>query len=105
MAEKRPPLPLILTANDLMSGATVYWTGAGWSESLRDALVAQDDAAATALDERRHAGEASGEVIEPYLATVAIDAGGIMPVHYRERIRIIGPTFRDDFGRNRPGVL
>ena len=99
MAEKRPPLPLILTANDLMTGATVYYDGAGWSESVEKALVASEADAAVALETKRDAAESSGETVEPYLATVRLEDGRVRPVHYREKIRIVGPTFRNDFGR------
>lgn len=102
MAEaKRPPLPLILTANDLLEGGTVYYSGAGWTSLLADALVATDDYGGHALQTMMLESEANGVVVEPYLATVKLDTEGRpLPVHYRERIRIVGPTFRDDFGRN-----
>lgn len=101
MAGKRPPLPLVLTGNDLIEGGTVYYAGGGWTADLAGATVAADDAAGVALEEALAAAEQSGEVVEPYLATVAIGAdGSVQPTHYREKIRLTGPTFRDDFGRN-----
>ncbi len=94
---KLPPLPLVLTANALLGGAVVYRTDAGWTESLPEALVAHDEAAARALEAALAASEASGDVVEPYLASVQLDPQGrIHPVHYRERIRAIGPTVRHD---------
>ena len=99
MAEKRPPLPVILTANDLLTGATIYWTGAGWSPAIDAALVTADEEDAQALEAKRALSEASGETVEPYLATARHDGGHVKPAHYREKIRIVGPTFRDDFGR------
>lgn len=99
MAEKRPPLPLILTANELLTGATVYWSGSAWTAAIDEALVATDEAAASALVAKRDQSEASGETVEPYVSTVRAEGGHVKPVHYREKIRIVGPTFRDDFGR------
>jgi hypothetical protein len=80
---KRPPLPLILTGNDLIEGDVVYYAGAGWSRDRAKASVAGDEAAAEALEAALAA--AGGIVVEPYL----IEAG---QAHVRERIRLFGPT-------------
>ena len=85
MAAKRPPLPLILTANELFGGDVVYFTGDGWSPARREAVVAVDEAGAEALEAALEEAEAEGAVVDPYL----IDAG---QAHYRERIRLAGPT-------------
>ena len=85
MAGKRPPLPLILTANELFDGDVVYFTGAGWSPDRRLALAASDEAGAETLEAALEAAVAQGSVIDPYL----IDAP---QAHYRERIRLSGPT-------------
>jgi hypothetical protein len=96
MAEKRPKLPLILTANELLDGNVVYFDGEGWSAELGDALVASDDAAAERLE--RQLATDNG-IVEPFLATVTLDADGQPAVtHYRERIRISGPTFERTHG-------
>ena len=85
MAEKRPPLPLILTANDLFGGDVVYFSKAGWTADRAAALVASDEAGAEALEAALEEAAAAGSVVDPYL----IDAG---QGHYRERIRLSGPT-------------
>ena len=78
--------PQVVTANDLSSGAVVFWTGAGWSRDPDDARVlrepeAQQQAlAAAAADDLR--------VVGAYLAAVGDD--GL--VRLRERIRTTGPT-------------
>jgi hypothetical protein len=104
---KRPPLPLVLTANDLLDGSTVYFDGLGWTDDLALAMVAGDDTSAAGLEARLEQAERSGETVEPYLATVVAGPEGVpLPVHYREKIRVVGPTFRDDFGRNQaPGAI
>lgn len=100
MAEKRPPLPLVLTAQDLRGGGVVYWSGNAWVAPIEDALVARDEAAAAALDEAR--GDADPAlVIDVFLFTLRDGR----PAHFRERARLAGPSFRDDFGRNPGGRL
>jgi hypothetical protein len=85
MAGKRPPLPLILTANELFGGDVVYFTRNGWSAQRAEAFVATDEAGAEALEAALDEAIAQGAVIDAYL----IDAG---QAHYRERIRRNGPT-------------
>jgi len=85
MAGKRPPLPLILTANALFDGDVVYFTRKGWSPDRAEAFVALDEAGAEALEASLEEALTAGEVVDPYL----IDAG---QGHYREQIRLKGPT-------------
>ena len=85
MAGKRPPLPLILTANALFGGDVVYFTRQGWSSDRAEAFVATDEPGAEALEASLEDAIAGGEVVDPYL----IDAG---QHHYREQIRLTGPT-------------
>ena len=101
---KRPPLPLILSANDLLDGTVVYRTESGWSEHLATALVAQDEAGALALEQCLLAAERGEEVIAAELIPVALDEEGrIGPSHYRARIRALGPTVRTDLGPQSQG--
>jgi hypothetical protein len=96
---KRPPLPLILSANAVLDGDVVYRIAGGWSGRLSDAVVAQDDEEAAQLGAAQQAAERSGEVIGAELVSVSFDAAGrIVPAHYRERIRALGPTVRPDLG-------
>ena len=102
---KRPPLPVLLNANDVLDGDVVFHTGDRWSLHLADALVAHDEQGAARLESIRDAAEASGEVIEPYLVAVALDAAGrAIPVHYRERLRAFGPSVRLDLGKQAQGA-
>jgi hypothetical protein len=95
---KRPPLPLVLTAYDLLDGEAVFWTGEAWSPDHRRALVAADEAAAEALEARARTSRV--EVVDPYLVDVEIAADGAPnPRHFRERLRTLGPSVRPDLGR------
>ena len=96
---KRPSLPAILSANSLLDGDVVYRAADRWSPHLADALVARDAATAAELEAALAAAERSGDPLGPALIPVALDADGrVVPNHYRERIRALGPTIRPDLG-------
>ena len=98
-AGKRPALPLVLTASDLLEGDVVFYADGAWSRELGDATVARDEAAATVLESVLAAAESRGIPVAAYLMTVGVGSGGaIVPDHYRERIRSLGPTVRRDLG-------
>ncbi len=107
---KRPPLPVILLANDLLDGEVVFWTGADWSPVLAAARIAQDENAASALEEAAQQGLGVQKVVDAYLVDVRLDAQGhAAPRHYREKIKTLGPTTRRDLGKqarplNTPGA-
>ncbi|MDB5597119.1 MAG: hypothetical protein JWM36_4080 [Hyphomicrobiales bacterium] len=99
-AAKRPPLPAILLANDLLDGDTVFWTGSRWALDHRDALVARDDAVVILLEDAARAGIANQKVVDPYLVDVTLSADGTpVPTHYREKLRTLGPSTRLDLGK------
>lgn len=97
---KRPQKAVIVSANALLDGAVVYYAGAaGWSPHLAEARVAETEDEIAALNAVRAAAEASGAVVEPETLAVDTDAAGnIVPSHYREKIRALGPTVRTDLG-------
>lgn len=89
----------IVTANDLFDGDVVFLASdGGWSRLLSDAAVAETaDEAAVLLAE---AEPQEDVVVGPYLAEVERDGQGhLTPIHYRERIRLLGPSNRTDLGR------
>ena len=91
-AVKRPPLPLVLTGNQVIDGDVVYYDGADWTRRLADAQVARDADEAAALEAALAVAER--RVVEPFLVTVALGGDGRpAPAHYRDHIRISGPTF------------
>jgi hypothetical protein len=102
---KRPDQARIMSANALLDGAVVYYAAGGlWSPRLADALVAVTEAEAAGLETARVAAEAAGAVVEPEIAAVATDAAGrLVPSHYREKIRALGPTVRRDLGPQAAG--
>lgn len=93
MDAKRPPLPFVLTANDLLSGYSVYHDGRGWVAKLGAALVAADAEAGNRLNEIGLAELERGAIVDPYLAGVTVAGdGAIEPRHFRDRYRVSGPT-------------
>ena len=93
MDAKRPALPFVLTANDLLSGYTVYHDGQAWVGRLDRALVASDPEGAEKLNDVGLAELARGAIVDPYLAGVSIAVdGALTPRHYRDAYRLSGPT-------------
>lgn len=89
----------IVTANRLADGLVVYMNGAGWSERIEQARIAQGDVeAAGLLAEAERPGQAL-EVVGPYLIEVARDGAAPRPVSHREVIRARGPSVRPDLGK------
>ncbi len=82
----RMPTPQVLTANDLRSGAVLFWTGDDWHADPAAAQVLADAAAQQAALGLAEAD--SLRVVDAYLA--AVDDRGL--VRLRERIRTTGPT-------------
>lgn len=100
MSAKLPQLPVILIANDLLTGDVVVWGNEGWSRDPFAARVAEDAASAEMLDAEAVAEMARNAVVDAYLVTVARRADGLaVPSHFRERLRILGPTVRPDLGK------
>jgi sulfite reductase (NADPH) hemoprotein beta-component len=87
--------PQILFASDLRDGEVLFLGPSGWARDHRQA-----SAEAAALEARGKADVAANRVVDIYLADVAIDAGGAPePLHYREKMRIKGPSVRRDLGK------
>jgi hypothetical protein len=79
----------ILTANDLLSGLSVYFSKTGaWTTDPRDARVAHDAEAEASLTDAGKAAAAANKVVGAYLVEVRKAADGSHePIHYRERLR------------------
>ncbi|AMJ59767.1 DUF2849 domain-containing protein [Bosea sp. PAMC 26642] len=99
---KRPPLPAILLANDLLDGDVVFAVedadGAlDWTRDPRLALVADEGVAAGRLE--AFAAAARQQVVDAYLVDVEIGPNGPVPRHFRERFKTLGPSTRPDLGK------
>lgn len=90
--------PKIVSANALLGGEAVYFAAPGdWRDEAAEARVAETPEAAEAL--LAEAAAEPGRVVGPYLTAVSLEEGAPAPIHYRERIRVSGPTFREDLAR------
>lgn len=82
--------PVIVVAQDLREGHVVFVGAGGLSRDWREAVVADDAAAGEALLARARGEEAANVVVGAELVEVERRAGGIRPIHYRERFRVFG---------------
>jgi hypothetical protein len=99
-AVKRPPLPVILVANDLLEGDVVFAAAEGWTRDPRQARVAHDEAAAQGLERFGATEMLHAKVVDSYLVDVRVSAEGFpVPNHYREALRTLGPSVRRDLGK------
>lgn len=90
MAKAQRNGPRILTANDLLTGEIVYWTGASWAPSSAFAKIVATDDDAAQLEAVATEQEAAQTVVGAGL--VVLDAITMRPVALRERQRMDGPS-------------
>ena len=82
---------IILTGNDLASGAVTWWAGSWWSLHVEDAVdVAEQGEAILARE------DGARRVNAPYLIEAVGTPDGPCPAHIKDRIRALGPTVRVD---------
>jgi hypothetical protein len=81
----------LLTGNDLASGAVTWWTGAGWSIHVEDAVDVGEGGEAIL-----HAEEGARRVNAPYIIEAVATPDGPRPAHIKDRVRAVGPTVRLD---------
>jgi hypothetical protein len=82
----------IITGNSLAEGLVVFQTKSGWSLSIEEAELIETKEAVEAAMARANADAAANRVVEPYAIEVTREAGGLIPVRLREKIRAAGPT-------------
>eukprot|EP01037_Dinobryon_pediforme_P018163 gene18163-18409_t len=90
-----------LTANDLLTGEVVFRAMEGWTPRFADAQLFGDP-----LDARAELDLAVLETVrlaDPYLIDVTLTDGLPSPTSFRERIRALGPTVREDLGPQTEG--
>ncbi len=88
----------MLTANRLVDGDVLYRRGDGWTLSLAEGDVYDEDEAQAAL-KTAQAETVRNTFVAPYLFEVRLEGGVIHPVKEREIIRAAGPTVRHDLGK------
>lgn len=81
----------ILTANDLRTGAVVWWDGSGWSLHVNDAIDTGDHGAE--IGAREYAAQ---HVVDVQVIDGQQTDEGVRPAHIKDRIRALGPTVRLD---------
>jgi hypothetical protein len=79
--------PVVVTANDLIEGDSVFLGACGWVRDIGMARVAMSPDEATVLEADGIAGEDNNLVVGPYLIEVSVAAGTPYPVLRREQIR------------------
>jgi len=85
--------PLVVTANDLTEGDSVFLGALGWVRDVAEARVALTADEAEVLEQAGLEGEDDNIVVGPYLIEVSVATGRPVPVLRREQIRASGfPT-------------
>ena len=85
--------PVVITANDLIEGDSVFLGALGWVRDIAEARVALSADEAAVLEQAGIEGEDGNIVVGPYLIEVSVAAGRPVPVLRREQIRASGvPT-------------
>ena len=93
--------PVVVTANDLIEGDSVFLGALGWVRDVAEARVALTVDEAGVLEQAGIEGEDGNIVVGPYLVEVSVATGTPVPVLRREQIRASGiPTI--PFGLDLP---
>jgi hypothetical protein len=96
--------PQILIASNLTDGEVLFLGPTGWERDHRRARVANNIEEAAALEAFGKREIAANRVVDVYLADVEIGADGApTPLHYREKMRVKGPSVRLDLGKQAAG--
>jgi len=92
--------PQILVASNLTDGEVLFLGPSGWERDHRRARVAQAADEAAALEALGKRDISANRVVDVYLADVELGRDGApTPLHYRERMRVKGPSVRLDLGK------
>lgn len=86
----------VITAQRLRDGISVWYAGAGnWAERVQNAAGYEDSALEGALAEAQPA-DAALHVVDIRAVPAERGANGLAPTEYREIIRAVGPSVRED---------
>ena len=91
MKKPRAATLLVVSANDTLTGVAIYRTADGWTTVLDEAVAIPSQAEAEALLPQI-ARVSAIDAVDPYLVEVTREDGRLVPVRWRERIRLEGPT-------------
>jgi len=80
----KPFRPVVIGANDLMQGDSIYLAADGWVRDISAAIVVSSDAEAEAL---LSAAAAQIMVVGAYTVEISLQAGSPWPVARREQIK------------------
>jgi hypothetical protein len=95
----------VMTANRLRDGEVVFLTRSGeWNERIDEAVLAMEPKAVGALEERAKQASDANLVTGTYLFDAERVDGKVRATHIRERIRTLGPTVREDLGKQSQGT-
>lgn len=89
---KKLKLPAILMAHDLLEGHVIYWTSQGWSKNAQSLVVANDEEKANELEVIAKKESDKNIVVDAVLSEVTIDGDNIKPRHFRELVKLNGPS-------------
>lgn len=81
--------PVIVSANHLLTGETIYMTATGWSVDFSEVLVGEPAEADAMLARAKGQG---GIAVGPEVSEVVVEGEDVHPAHRREAIRRDGPT-------------
>ena len=84
-----------ITGNDLPTGDVLWWTGAGGSRHLAEAVDVGEGGEAILAAE-----EAARRVNASYVVEAHPGSEGPMPDHIKDRVRAAGPPVRPPLGNN-----
>ena len=90
----------VFTANRVTDGVVVYLDeNDRWTESFGQVAVIGDDGKLARKTAAAEAAAAAAVVVDPYVIEITEEAGEILPVRYRERIRAFGPPVHPQFAK------
>ena len=94
--------PQSLTANELREGFSVWLTPElEWSRNFSEALKTEDEALIEKMKTKGDVDEEANLVVGVYFIDIEPDSG--LPVRYREKFRVKGPSYdtADELGLTR----
>ena len=90
----------VLTASHLKSGQVIFLNDANeWTTSLHSVQVVSDEMSAARLEAVGEQAVEQNKIIGPYLIDVTIEDSKVVPVRFREQLRIFGPSTHQQFSK------